>query len=330
MRVTGLGSMPGRDFREATRIVAELQPDVLAWPEVPARDASSTMIGRTLGLLELPVNLTDDGWRLAAAKGSAQLRAERWWRSDLDDFEELTQGHQGVVKVALAGPWTLATSLRLTHPTMTHVLADEVACQDLAQALAEAVAGLVARLRARLGREVVIQIDEPVIGTVLGGTMPTFSGLQHYRVPARDEVQASWQGLVAAAGSAGVDAVWLHSCGPDLDLDLARRAGLDAVALDARFVNARTLDEIGGWLDVGRTLALGIVRTDQVAVPTVDAIVTAALRVLRPLELDPELLDAAVLLTPACGLGLWPADQAARLLERLPEAAELVAEQLRR
>lgn len=183
MIITALGSMPGRDFRESTRIVADLLPDLLAWPELPARDASSAMIGRTLGLLEQPCELTADGWRLAARADAAQRRAQRWWSSDLDDIEELTQDYGGALKVALAGPWTLATSVRLAHPTMTHVLADEGACRDLTQALAEAVAQLASRLVARLGRRLIVQLDEPVIGAVLGGTLPTFSGCTATQCP---------------------------------------------------------------------------------------------------------------------------------------------------
>ena len=81
MRTTGMGSMPGRDFREATRVVADLSGALLAWPELPQRDASSAMIGRTLGLLAQPCELATDGWRLAAARDSAQQRAARWWRT---------------------------------------------------------------------------------------------------------------------------------------------------------------------------------------------------------------------------------------------------------
>lgn len=328
MRISALGSMPGTDFREATRMVADLLPDLLAWPELPARDASSAMIGRTLGLLEQPANLTADGWRLAASSDTAQQRAARWWRNDLDDFEELTQHHEGALKVAVTGPWTLASAVRLAHPTMNHVISDPGACRDLGQALAEGIAELVGRL-GRLGRELVVQLDEPAIGAVLGGELATFSGLQRYRTPEADEVLASWRWSVEAIKGAGA-VPWLQSCAPGLDLGQVGRAGFDGVALDARFIDDRALDAIGGWLDAGATLGLGIARTDQVRVPAVDELVAEALRTLRPLEMDPELLDANVVLTPACGLAGWPAGAAAQLLERLAPAAELVAEQLRR
>lgn len=330
MRTTGVGSMPGSDFREATRIVADVMPDLLAWPEVPGRDASSTMIGRTLGLLPQPSNLTPDGWRLSGVTDTAQQRAGRWWRNDLDDFEELTQHHEGTVKIALAGPWTLASSVRLAHPTLNHVLADEGACRDVAQALVDAAADLAAVIHWRLGRPLIVQIDEPAIGAVLAAGIPTFSGLGRYRVPQVDEVVASWRGLTQTLeGLAGVEGVWLHTCAPGLDVELARRAGFSGLALDARHLDPVMFDACGHWLDEGRSLGLGVVRTDRVDVPSVDRLVTDALATLRSWELDPDLLDAHVVLSPACGLAGWPVLDAGQVLDRLGQAAGLIVEQLR-
>lgn len=323
--------MPGTDFREVTRMVADLMPDLLAWPELPQRDSSSAIAGRTLGLLEQPCNLSSDGWRLAAARDAAQQRAARWWRLDLDDFEELTQDHRGVVKVALAGPWTLASSVRLAHPTMDHVIADAGACRDLAQALAEAIVELVRRLRRRLGRALIVQVDEPVIAAVLDGGLSTFSGLHRYRIPDREEVLASWRLLTAPLEQAdGVEGVWLHSCAPGFDFDLARRAGFTGVSLDARYLDGPRSEACAEWLADGRTLGLGVVRTDRVEVPAVDQVVGASVQLLRRFGLDPASLDAQVVLTPACGLGGWPMREAGLVLERLAQASGLVAEQLRR
>lgn len=331
MRVAGLGSMPGSDFREATRMVAELTPELLAWPELPQRDAASEMIGRTLGLLDQPCNLSPDGWRLASRADAAQQRAARWWRHDMDDFDELTEGHQGTVKVALAGPWTLATAVRLSHPTMNHVIADAGACRDLAQALAQAASQLISELVTRLDRPVIVQIDEPAIGLVLGASVPTFSGLHRYRRPEVDEVLASWRLLVdAVAGIDRVSGSWLHSCGPGFEIDLAGRAGFTGLAIDADQLDPHGLDQIGRWLDAGGEVGLGVVPTDQLRAPSRDQILLRTLGLLRPLGLDPDLLATSVVLTPACGLGTWPVDQARLLLAHLAAAGRTIDEELRR
>lgn len=328
MRHTGLGSMPGQDFREACRVVLDLSDDLVAFPELPMRDAASGMVGRTLGLLALPTTLDADGWRLAAGTGIQQARSARWWRGDLDDFEELAQGHQGVVKVAIAGPWTLAACVRASHPTMDHVLGDAGACRELGQALAEAAAELVAGLAKRLGREVWLQVDEPLAAGVIGGQISSFSGLHRYRVPDQDEVLGSWRAIVSAAESAGAGQIWLHSCSAGAPWELARRAGFTGLAGDARHFTGAAYNLVGAHLDAGGSFGLGIARSDQVSLPPVDALVRASYDWLRPLELDADLLTRKVVLTPACGLGTWPFTEAAGLLERLGQAAPKLAERL--
>lgn len=329
MLVTGLGSMPGRDFRESTRMLVDLLPELLAWPELPARGVTSAMIGRTLGLLDLPCELSVDGWRMAGRPDAAQRRAKRWWSSDLDDFEELTQDHTGVVKVALAGPWTLASSVRLSHPTMDHLIADAGACRDLAQALAEAAAELSTRLAKRLGCRLIVQLDEPVIGAVVGATLPTFSGLHRYPAPDPETIIDSWRQIVTAVCAVdGVDGLWVHSCGPTMPAELAARAGINGLSLDTRYLDSALLDSCGTWLNDRGTVGLGIARTDVVRVPSVDELTTAALGILRVLELDAQVLMDHVVLTPACGLAGWDDLSAARLLENLHAAADLVSEQL--
>lgn len=327
MIATALGSMPGDDFRESVKMAADLLPELLAWPEVPARDPSSAMIGRTLGLLEQPCELSPDGWRLATRPDQAQRRAARWWSSDLDDFEELTQDHGGAVKIALAGPWTLATSIRLAHPTMTHVIADEGACRDLAQALAEAAGEIARTLVTRLGKPLIMQFDEPVIGAVLSGSLPTFSGLHRYPVPDRGVVGDSWHAIIELVRAVdGVEGVWLHSCGQGIPFDLVGKSGFTGLSLDVRYIGSSELDACGQWISDGRTLALGIARTDEVKVPSTDELTDRALQLLRPLEIEPQLLNKQVILTPACGLAGWDAASVARLLTNLREAAGLAAE----
>ena len=66
---TGIGSLPGTDPVEATRMVfGELPLPHL--PELPARGAGADMIGRGAGFLtEIPVELYAGAWRVAAHAG---------------------------------------------------------------------------------------------------------------------------------------------------------------------------------------------------------------------------------------------------------------------
>ena len=319
-----MGSMPGRDFREATRVVADLSGALLAWPELPQRDASSAMIGRTLGLLAQPCELATDGWRLAATRDSAQQRAARWWRTDLDDFEELTQNHEGTIKVALAGPWTLAAAVRLPYPTMNHVISDPGACRDIWQALAQGTADLAESLQRRFGRPVVVQ-RRTLIGAVLSGDLSTFSGLDRYRVPDREEVHGGWGRWSMPGTRSRVS----NRCGCTVvrpgstsacRQGWVRRAGLGHPL--PGFGAGRRMPGLAGrrphspWECPHRPGG---------GAP-VDRIVTDALQILRRLELPADLLDAQSGAHPRLWAGGWPMPDAAQLLQRLMAAAELVAE----
>lgn len=323
MRTTGVGSMPGTSFAEATRIVATTQ-SVVAFPELPARP-DSDMISRALGLSELPVERCLDGWRLSRKQDGAHRRAARWWRNDFDDFEEFTQGEftQGMespVKIAITGPWTLATCLRLPHPTMDHVLADPIAVLDVAQGMGEAVGELVARFASRFPNELIIQIDEPALAGVLDGALPTTSGMHRYRRPDRGEI-------IRVLREVCVPGAWLHSCGGAVPLDLLKQSGFHGIScpLPGEPQQIEVLEE---WIGTGGALAAGVVDTRVPRCPGHDEIAARVLTSLRHFAMDPGHIDDSVLLTPECGLASWALGDAGRCFETLDRAAGIVSAEL--
>ena len=58
-------------------------------------------------------------------------------RSDLDQLEEVVQDYEGPVKIAVAGPWTLAASLE--HPRGDKVLPDTGARREVGQSLEQGI-----------------------------------------------------------------------------------------------------------------------------------------------------------------------------------------------
>ena len=108
-------------------------------------------------------------------------------------------------------------------------------------------------------------------------------------------------------------------------------SGIDLVGLDVGTLTAAQVDALGAWLEAGRDLRLGLVDT---AVPDAftraDGIVQRGLSVLRPLGLDPDLLNRLVSISTACGLAGWSTPVAARQLDALLQAADLLPEQLAR
>lgn len=323
MRATAAGSLPGDDFPGALAAMAEALPEITPLPELPARGVTAQLVGRTLGLVDgLGFDLQPAGWRLTPGSGADHRRAAAWWRSDLDDAEELLQGFSGVLKVAVAGPWTLAALVE--RPRGDKLLADHGARREVAAALADAVAHLRRELTRRLPDAAVrIQVDEPLLLAVAGGHVPTASGFSRHRAVDGPE-------LAGAMAPLATDAV-LHCCAPGDWLPAARAAGFDTVSVDTRlFTSAAALDRLGEWLTDGRDLVAGVVDTSRATRQPTDALVDEALRVLRPLELDPADLASQVVLGTGCGLAGWKLGDVVPQLTALRDAAGLVVEQLAR
>ncbi len=313
MKITAAGSLPGDDFRGALAAMAEHFPEVLPWPELPARGIGSGMIGRVIGLIDgLGFDVRPSGWRLTAHPGAEQRRAAAQWRRDLDDAEELLHGFAATLKVAIAGPWTLASSIEL--PRGDVLLADHGARREVSQALQAAVAQLGQELARRLpAAEVWWQIDEPSLLAVRDGKIPTASGFSKHRGVTEPD-------LVEALRPLATGAV-LHCCAPGRWLDLARRCGFAGASVDSRLVD---LDDLAAWCDERRGLVLGVVDTTRPP-QGVDDLVRAGVGPLRQIQAD---AGTDLLLGTACGLAGWNPRDVVGQLEALRRAAALVEEAL--
>jgi methionine synthase II (cobalamin-independent) len=308
-RASGIGSMPGDDFNESFEVVLGEVGDLPFLPELPARGASASMVGRTLGLVgELGVDLQPAGWRLTDAAGADQRRARSLLAQDLDAVEELSQGRADVFKVQVVGPWTLAAHVE--RPRGDKAVGDHGARRDLAQALAEGVREHVADVRRRLAdASVVVQLDEPALPTVLAGGVPTASGFSRHRsVTAADAAQTlDW--LDEAVVSAGATSL-VHCCAPEVPVAMLRETSIPALSFDLSLVTRPQYEDLAEWVDAGRALWPGVV-------PAVDPAGTAPGEV----ELTNRVLGwwsalgfseaeslPATVVTPACGLaGASPA-----------------------
>ena len=305
---SGVGSWPGdsaEEYAEAVRVVLGEAPELPYLPELPGRGAHAGMIGRTLGLVtDLGFDLQPAGWRLTDASGVDHRRARSLLGQDLDQLEEQTQDFHGVLKVQLAGPWTLAATVE--KPRGDKVLSDHGARRELAQALAEGLTDHLADLRRRVDAEhVVVQVDEPSLGAVLAGAISTASGFGRHRAvhPPEASESLSW-----VLGSAGPEP-WVHSCAPDTPWSLLRDAGARGLSGALSVLSADDLDAFAEALDAGERVALGVVpSTDPDDPPTPKAVGERVLRTLDVLGLDPDGVSDRLVLSPSCGLaGATPA-----------------------
>ncbi|MDN5563882.1 MAG: hypothetical protein L0G49_08965, partial [Luteococcus sp.] len=107
--------------------------------------------------------------------------------------------------------------------------------------------------------------------------------------------------------------------------------GIAQAALDVGTLGLRDLDAVASWLEAGHELLIGLAPTQRPdVVSTPDEIVRRGLDLLRPLALDPDLLQRSLAVSTGCGLAGWTLRPAMRQLDALLEAVPLLAEQLAR
>ncbi|MGB8021543.1 MAG: methionine synthase [Candidatus Nanopelagicales bacterium] len=307
--VTGIGSMPGTDSAEATRIVAgELSvPHIV---ELPARGPGGDVIGRTLGLLnavtgEFAGETTPSGWRLSGSRaggdpGRQMRRAASWLAEDADHLEQSLEGFTGRVKVQVAGPWTLAASVESARGT--RILADSGACADLAAAVAEALGAQIAEVARRIpGATVVVQVDEPMLPIVVSGGVRTPSGRGAIRTPPPAELLAVLAAPVRVAnGLGGVAAA--HCCARQVPFELFRRAGFDAISVDPDVLGTGADEALGTWWQSGGTVVLGVAPAVDRARVTPESLARSVSGTWRRIGFGVEAVGSRTWLSPTCGL----------------------------
>ena len=341
---TGIGSMPGTNPAEAMRVVAGELPDFPYLPELPGRGPGADITGRTASLLvDIPVEVTPRGWRLAERPGRDLTRARSMLSTDLDVMEEVLDGFRGTLKIQLCGPLTLAATLELTR-TMNMAIADPGAVADLTASLAEGAAAHAADVAKRVpGAQLVVQFDEPALPAVAEGGIPTASGMSRLAALEDHILRERLAEVIASVSPRSYTVV--HCCAPSVPFGLIRLAGAAGVAFDLGQLRRGEEDGVAEAAEAGQGLLIGAVATGPdpaAATPaggppvnrpnpnggsssardTAERVIRLYQRLGLPLTTLPE----QAVITPACGLaGASPA-QARAALTRCREAASMVPE----
>ena len=345
--------MPGTDPAEAMRVIAGELPDFPHVPELPERGPGADLTGRAAALLvDIPVEVTPRGWRLAERPGRDLARARSLLSSDLDVMEEVLDGFRGPVKIQLCGPWTLAATLELPR-TMDVAIADPGAVADLTASLAEGTAAYTAELGKRVpGARPVIQLDEPALPAVAQGLVPTASGLSRLAAVEADVLRERLARVIAAARGYTV----VHSCAAAIPFGIIRAAGADAVSFDLSQLRRGEQDAVAESAEASLGLLTGVVPSAPGTAPETGAAGPRRAGATGPGDGSPEAREAAdrvirlwrrlglplatcpeqAVITPACGLaGLSPASARAALTRcrqagsMLPELIEETGEEPR-
>ena len=311
-KASGIGSWPDTDVRQAVTAVRDLLcEDGLPYlPELPARGPGADIIGRSAGLLaDLAVDLQPMGWRFVDRPGHDSHRTSGLLREDLEELAEAFDGYEGDLKVQIAGPWTLASSIWLHRGERSVV--DAGATRDVIASLAEGLRvhlGEVAQLVPKA--ELVVQIDEPSLPSVLAGRLPTASGFG--RIRAIDPTIAA-QGLRDVVAAAAGRHTVVHCCAPDVPMVLLRDTGVTAVSVDISLLTPKGWESLAATVESGVDLWAGVIPTDGTLASVQAGSQASVTDVIGPLveawrRVGLPLSDLSrVTLTPACGLaGLTP------------------------
>ena len=341
--------MPGTDPAEAMCVVAGELPEFPHLPELPDRGPGADLTGRTAALLvDIAVEVTPRGWRLAERPGRDLARAKSMLSADLDVLEEVLDGFRGPVKIQLCGPWTLAATLELPR-TMNVAIADPGAVADLTASLAEGVAAFAADVAKRVpGARLVVQFDEPALPAVAEGMVPTASGLSRLAAVEGDTLRQRLEQVLASTHAYTV----VHCCARSVPFGIIRAAGADGIAFDLSQLRRGDEDGVAESAETGMGLLTGAVPAvpDQAAGGaggasgaggqacraggsnpadgSGEARQTAerVIRLWRRLGLSLATCAEQAVITPACGLaGVSPA-QARAALTRCHQAASMVPE----
>ena len=248
--------MPGTNPAEAMRVVVGELPDFPHQPELPDRGLGADLTGRTAALLvDIAVEVTPRGWRVAERPGRDLARARSMLSTDLDVLEEVLDGFRGPLKVQLCGPWTLAATLELPR-TMNVAIADPGAVADLTASLAEGTAAFAADVAKRVpGARLVVQFDEPALPAVAEGSVPTASGLSRL---AAIEPHTLQERLAQVIASTRVYTV-VHCCARSVPFGLIRASGADGVAFDLGQLRRGDEDGVAESAEAGMGLLTGAV-----------------------------------------------------------------------
>lgn len=343
---TGIGSLPFAEPEEALALIWENVPVVPHWPQLPQRGAQEGLVYQFLtplvekGVLTLSADraffdTAHPEWAarltvfyelyLGAAEGDSRALEEFAFPPEAAAgfyaFAEQV-GRRGVqtalyFKGQLAGPLTVGFHFKdeggrpaYYHRQLRDLLVKTLALHARWQALA----------LGKLGRPAIVFIDDPGINVY---------GQSSFITVTREMITADLGEIVRAIHEAGALA-GVHSCDA-IDWSLLLESELDIVNLDAYnfgeslFPYAR---EAKAFLERGGVLAWGIVPTSESArEENEDSLLAKLFSLWAELErrgLPRELLRRQLLITPACGTGLLPAELARRIYRLTRAVSEAI------
>jgi methionine synthase II (cobalamin-independent) len=317
---TGVGSLPHEDPDRAVRAVLSGCPTIPYWPQLPRRTFLENMYiqyGAGLPASEL------SGEKLLVEYGDAMMAgAEEFYSrflsgdtgsfaipkdraAGLARFLEEAPGTFPAVKGQVTGP--VSFGLMVTDRGKRPLYYDPMGRDILVKHLLRVAQWQVGEL-ARLSPNVILVVDEPYLAS-LGSAVLSLS--REEVVASLDEIFEGLQGALCG----------IHCCA-NTDWGLVLSTKVRYLSFDA-FEYADSLllyaGEVAEFLGRGGKLAFGIVPTSREGIAretpeTLAGRMEAILRKFAERGIPEETVGKASLVTPACGLGTVPEEDAERAI----------------
>ena len=176
-----------------------------------------------------------------------------------------------------------------------------------------------AELRRRLGRDVVVQLEEPALARVVEGGVPTTSGLDRIRAVEPMLVQSALRTVRESVESAGGVAL-LRQTGATPEIGLIRGAGFTAIGLEDAALGPQQEQELAELVEAGATL---LVSTPAQGAPR--EILQAVAKLWRRVGLDAELGPRSVVLTHQDGFVHESPQRVIAMLKAVRQAGQWMA-----
>jgi len=336
---TAIGSLPHADPAKAVQVVLESLPDAPIWPQLPANGLHEQMeVQYSEGIPRVVIDQVA-GRMFIDTAGDPSLELaefyEHFLADDVDYFRitpafskgipamqaalEAAGGTRAFVKVQTTGP--ISFGLTIVDENKRNIYYNPDFIDAIVKALAMKCRWQIRQFR-KYAQGVICFIDEPILSAF---------GSSTYVSVTRDDVVAKI-GEVAEAVHAEGALAGVHCCG-NTEWSIPIDAGVDIVNFDAfDYGDSIALypEAVKRHLEAGKALAWGIVPTNSAKIKgqTGDSLAVKFLGLAENLAktagVPLELVLRQALITPSCGTGSLPVQDAETVFRVLRQTSEIL------